>query len=601
MKLVMGVAAFAVLCACSSKPKQETRKAVVQPAPARPKVPAAQAKAHYENYRATAQKFYAGKDFERALANYKMAAQYAPSPKLEGESYLAALRSARQLKREAEIPTLIARVLEKIPYSDPQRGEALDLYLEGLVAQEKKLPFLTALQQEISKGNVTAQNRWNARALEEIRRPLAKEENEILLQGNFPSDWKDASRALAAQAEIAAATASPVVSTTPKEAPLDSKTIGVVLPLSGKNEAIARKTLRGLQLGLGLYGSDPSSFKLAVADSEGRPEGAEKATQRLIQQDGAIAVVGSVLSRNAQTVAAVASEYGTPSVSLSQKQGVTQQSPLVFRNTLTAEMQVKTLVKVAMTDFGMTRFAVVYPNDAYGVEMANLFWDEVLARGGNIVGAQTYSPDETDFKVLVQKLVGTNAPQARSEEYNARMKERKEKKKETSDRHAAEDVLPPVVDFQAVFLPDSLKALGQFSAMLAFSGVRGVHLLGPNLWNNPGLGRRVSQSFNPVTFVDFPPMGGETDNSEFVRLFRQQYNEDPGPFELQGYDAGLLLRTLISEGARDRQSLASALAEQKTFPGGHGTLVQFPVREFHRPLTAWTLEKGQIAPLLLTK
>lgn len=601
MKVLMGLAALAVLCACSSRPKQETRKAIVQPAPARPKIPAAQAKAHYENYRATAQRFYAGKDYDRALTNYKMAAQYAPSPKLEGDSYLGALRSAKQLKRDTEIPTLMARVLEKVAPNDPQRAEALDPQLEGLLAQEKKIPFLTALAQEIAKGNAAAQSRWNARALEEIRRPLASDETEQLLQGAFPSDWKDAARAVVSQAQIAAATAAPAPALAPKEAPLDSKTIGAVLPLSGKNEGIARKTLRGLQLGLGLYGAEPSSFKLAVADSEGRPEGAEKATQRLIQQDGAIAVVGSVLSRNAQTVATVASEFGTPSVSLSQKQGVTQQSPLVFRNTLTAEMQVKTLVKVAMADLGMTRFAVVYPNDAYGVEMANLFWDEVLARGGKIVGAQTYSPDETDFKNLVQKLVGTNAPQARAEEYNARIKEKKDKKKETSDRHADEDILPPVVDFQAVFIPDSLKALGQLSAMLAFSGVRGVHLLGPNLWNNPGLGRRVSQSFNPVTFVDFPPMGGEADTSEFSRLYRQQFNEDPGPFELQGYDAALLLRTLISEGARDRQSLATALAEQKTFPGGHGTLVQFPVREFHRPLSAWTLEKGQIVPLLLAK
>jgi ABC-type branched-subunit amino acid transport system substrate-binding protein len=370
----------------------------------------------------------------------------------------------------------------------------------------------------------------------------------------------------------------------------------VVLPVTGKNSLVAQKTLRGLQLGLGLYGEEPSDFRLAVGDSEGRPEKAKSVTQSLIENDGSIAIVGSILSKNALAVAEAARDLGTPSISLSQRQGVTQVSPLSFRNTLTSEIQVKTLVKVAMKDKGLKRFAILFPNDPYGVEMANLFWDEVLARGGTITGAQAYSPDETDFKVSIQKLTGLNDASARTEEYKARLREVKANKKDTSTRERGEDILPPVTDFEALFIPDSVKALGQISAMLAFSGVRNVHLLGPNLWNQPTLARRVNQSFNPVLFVDFPPLDSAANETEFTRLYKKQFSEPPGLFEIQGYEAGLLLRTLIMSGAADRQALASALAETKTFPGAQGPIAQYPTREFHRPLILWTLSQGQIAP-----
>jgi ABC-type branched-subunit amino acid transport system substrate-binding protein len=70
-------------------------------------------------------------------------------------------------------------------------------------------------------------------------------------------------------------------------------------------------------------------------------------------------------------------------------------------------MQVRYLVKSAIEDLGIKKFAVLFPNDAYGVEFTNIFWDEVLARGGQVTSAQSYSSKETDFHAVIQRLVGT--------------------------------------------------------------------------------------------------------------------------------------------------------------------------------------------------
>jgi branched-chain amino acid transport system substrate-binding protein len=382
---------------------------------------------------------------------------------------------------------------------------------------------------------------------------------------------------------------------------VESKTIGVVLPLTGKNAAIGQKALRGVEMGLGLNLPN-SGFRLAVMDSEGNPDNARRGVERLVKEDNAIAVIGSLLSKTAPAVAAKADELGVPTIGLSQKSGLTEIGPNVFRNALTSEMQVRYLVRTAMEDFGMKRFAIVYPNDPYGIEYTNLFWDEVLARGGTIASVQYYNPKETDFRYAIQRLVGTFYVEGRYDEYKARQKHKEslQAKKRNSRESNDEDILPPIVDFDAVFIPDSAKAMGQISAFLSFTGVKGVKLLGTNLWNSPGLAKRAGNFANNLIFVDsyLPSLSGD---SRFVQEYKALYNEDPSLIEIQAYDSALILRQMILQGATTRETLARQLMSLKRFPGALGALSMNPDREVQRPLLALTLEKGDIVPLKIQK
>jgi len=382
---------------------------------------------------------------------------------------------------------------------------------------------------------------------------------------------------------------------------VESKTIGVVLPLTGKNAAIGQKALRGVEMGLGLN-TPGSGFRLAVMDSEGNPDSARRGVERLVKEDNAIAIVGSLLSKTAPAVAAKADELGVPTIGLSQKSGLTEIGPSVFRNALTSEMQVRYLVRTAMEDYGMKRFAIVYPNDPYGVEYTNLFWDEVLARGGTITSVQVYNPKETDFRFAIQRLVGTYYIEARADEYKARIakkEENTEKKKSIRTSHE-EEILPPIVDFDAVFIPDSAKAMGQIAAFLSFSGVKGVKLMGTNLWNTSGLAKRAGNFANSLIFVDsFLPATAV--HSRFVQEYKALYNEDPSLIEIQAYDSALILRQLVAQGAATRESLTRELSSLKKFPGALGTLNMSQDREIQRPLMALTLEKGEVVPLKIQK
>jgi branched-chain amino acid transport system substrate-binding protein len=384
---------------------------------------------------------------------------------------------------------------------------------------------------------------------------------------------------------------------------VEAKTIGVVLPLSGKNSPLGMKALRGIELGFGLHQSS-SNFKLALIDSEGNPDAARRGVERLIKEDNVIAIVGSLLSKTATAVAAKANEFGVPSIGLSQKSGLTEVGPAVFRNSLTAEMQVRHLVKVALAQ-GLKKFAILYPNDSYGTEYANAFWDEVVARGGEITSVQSYDPKETDFRYSVQRLVGTFYIEARLDEYKIKSKDMAESNKKsraTRENINADDILPPLVDFDAVFIPDGAKTMGQLSAFLSYSGVKNVALLGTSLWNSAGLGKRAGHFSNRLLFVDGLWLGSSTKKkSRFYQEYLALFQEEPGFIEFQAYDSALLLRQLIVQGANSRQELTERLTHLSRFPGSLGDLSMSQSRELTRPVIALTVDKfGEVTPFDIT-
>ncbi len=374
------------------------------------------------------------------------------------------------------------------------------------------------------------------------------------------------------------------------------KTIGVVLPLSGKNANIGQRALRGIQMGLGLH-QPYSNFKLAVMDSEGNADNARRGIERLVREDNVIAIIGSLLGKTALAEITKSSEYNVPTITLSQKSGLNEFSPYIFRNSLTTEMQIRHLVRVAMNDLKLKRFAVLFPNDTYGTETTNIFWDEVLARGGSIVAAQTYNPKDTDFRLTVQRLVGTFYIEARLDEYKQKQKEffAHNKNKTSRANYNAEDLLTPIVDFDALFIPDSAKTLGQVSAFLAYGGVKSVKLLGTNLWNSPGLAKRAGNFANNLLFVDsFTP--ASLASNRFLAEYKAIYNEDPSLIEIQAYDSALILRQLVLQGANSRDDLLRRLSYLKEFPGSLGPLQMTAEREIRRPLLSLTLKNGEIVP-----
>lgn len=533
---------------------------------------------------------------------------------LETAARIGAVKSLNQLGKSADAAKLLANSENWQSVTPEQRAEINRLRIDVLGAQHDELGALAAATsvskekaQEIFDTGHFSESDLKTISNDPKYGPLeaqAKYRYALLLADK--RDYSGARSALLDAAQMAPSSeladrANRFVQQIDARNKVDPHTVGVILPLSGPNANIGYKALRGIQLGLGIYGDNKSSgFRLAVVDSEGNVDGARRAVERLVQENNVIAIIGGLLSKTAAVEATRSQEFGVPTIMLSQKAGLTQAGESIFRNALTSQMQVQALVDVAMKQLGYKNFAIIYPNDAYGTEYANLFWDEVKSRGGDITGTQTYDPKETDFRAHIQRLTGTYYLDDRAEELRVRQKDyadRNPKKSARGSGPSIEDILPPVVDFDAIFIPDESRAVGQIAPALAYNNIKGVRLLGTNIWNSPRLVQRGQRFVENSIFVDSVLTSDPTfTSSPFFLNFKAAFNDEPGLTEIQAYDSAMIVRQLIASGETTRIGLQQRMANLQNFPGALGQLSVNQDREIRRPMTAFTVTKGQFVP-----
>lgn len=392
---------------------------------------------------------------------------------------------------------------------------------------------------------------------------------------------------------------------------VDSSVIGAVLPLTGRSASVGQHALNALRLGLGVDKPD-ARFKLVTFDTQSNPDLAASGVDKLLIENKVIAIVGGLSAKEATLLAQRTELFSIPYIALSQKPGLTATGDFVFRNSLTPEMQVDQLVDFAAEKLSAKRYAILYPNDSYGVEFANIFWDHVLAHGGQVTAVQTYDPKENDFTGIIQQLVGTYYPEGRPEEYKQRLEElknvkrlraqknKKENKKpvvKNSREHEVEEsVLQPIVDFDVLFLPDSGKTLSQVMAFMKVNEVSNLTYLGTNIWNSPDIIKRSSAGTkDKIYFVDaIDPNDTSVRETPFFKEYFALYNEEPTLIEMQAYESAKILRDQISSGGTSRDSLASRLRIMGRSTGVTGQLRMTNQREIERPVHVLSLDNGLI-------
>jgi ABC-type branched-subunit amino acid transport system substrate-binding protein len=134
-----------------------------------------------------------------------------------------------------------------------------------------------------------------------------------------------------------------------------------------------------------------------------------------------------------------------------------------------------------------------------------------------------------------------------------------------------EKPLPPFIDFDALFIPDSHENAALIAPHLAFHEVRGVRLLGPSAWNHPDLVRIGGKHVNGAIFTgDFYPESSYPFVSEFVRRFRETFGEEPSFLAAQGFDAASLLLLQLAGGQQTREEVAGGLLATRAYPGVSG-------------------------------
>jgi ABC-type branched-subunit amino acid transport system substrate-binding protein len=391
-------------------------------------------------------------------------------------------------------------------------------------------------------------------------------------------------------------------------------TLGVVLPLSGSVAGYAADALAGIQLAAGVSEGEPSHRqgpRLVVRDSGGAPGAAADAVRELAADPRVLAIIGPLLPEEAEAAAQAATESGVPLLSLSRREGLAVGKPGVLRVGTSPRLEAELLAEHAIREAGQSRFAILYPEDAFGRALRAAFWDAVEARGGEVVAVGRYPVGASDFAGPIRRMIGfellpPGAPQvlAERERMLKRAKrlpaqEAKELREKAAELTAPDgEPLPPYVDFEAVFIPDTYQAAGLLAPHLAFHEVRGVSLLGPSAWNHPELlelgGRHLDGAVFPAAYhaaVSAPHVVA------FGERYEASYQRAPSSLAAEAFDATNLVLAAAAAGVEDRDGLIEALFREPRRAGVSGALEIGPDGEVARRPHLLGVSRGVVVSL----
>jgi branched-chain amino acid transport system substrate-binding protein len=378
-----------------------------------------------------------------------------------------------------------------------------------------------------------------------------------------------------------------------KNAVFKQNTVGVLLPLSGPYERFGLRALKGIELALDQFSSqgDNPPINISVKDTGADPDKTIMALEEFHQEQVA-AILGPIVT--SEVAAREAQRMGIPIMTLTQKNDIPEIGDKVFRNFITPQMQVQALTSFTVETLGLYRFAILYPNENYGRTFMNLFWDELIDSGGQVVGIESYEPKQTDFTDAIKKLVGLyyeipedlkaennfvedwdqplvygGIDEQALEENSDINSEEEAAEPEEEEEEEEEEEPESIVDFDAIFIPDSPGLAGLIVPQLAYFDIKDVYLLGTNLWHSNSLIRIAGQYVQGALMPDgFFAESTSPAVKNFVAKFEETYQEKPDFIEAVVFDSAMIIFHAVSRPhIRYRNEIRDELLNLDNFPG----------------------------------
>ncbi len=385
--------------------------------------------------------------------------------------------------------------------------------------------------------------------------------------------------------------------------------IGVVLPLTGKLALTGQRVLQGIQLAVNQL---PFQFReklgLEVRDSGERP--IKGIITELAGLPNVVGIIGPLLSDEVKIAGEVARQYQIPIFSpTASTQGLVDMNPYTFRNALTREIQAKFLAEYSINTLHLRRFAVLHPFEPFGLELKDIFINEVEALGGEVVTVSGYERSQNDFKNQILQLGGVE-----DDELIKIAREILLNNGQMKDFSDTSLLSRPIVDmghwsennveklkvslelsYDAIFIPGVYDKVGLIIPQLAFYNVTNVTLLGANGWNSPELVKMGGKHLETDYFVDgYYPDSHQSEVRQFVQEFKTNFGEEPVYLSAQAFDAANIFIKIIRAGADNRIKMWENLKIVKNFPGVTGKTTLLPSGDSEKNIFALTIKRKKI-------
>lgn len=368
----------------------------------------------------------------------------------------------------------------------------------------------------------------------------------------------------------------------------ESRKIGVLVPLSGELQKFGEQVLNAIDLVSQLAISDGIEF--VIQDTGETEDSLLDAYQRLALNENVSAVIGPVTSKASQFVFERAQILGVPTISLAPTENMEMYGPYSFQSTLSLDDQISKLADFISRDLRAKNVAVVFPDSRYGWDSMKAAQHQFNDADINIQEIQIYQEGDTDFKAELQKITRLDFPKLRIDELCPKTEGQKDSKKgtkanESQSVNAASEPnqgcvdnlnnLPPIFDFEVLFVPDFANTVGLLLPSLPFLRMYGVQVVGLSSLHDQKLIDRGQSATEGVIFTDgFYPEATDIGTRFFVERYKKLSGEGATKLSAEAFDVASILvdGMKTSTGPVTRDSVFRNLRGIRNFPGVTGRI-----------------------------
>ena len=303
-------------------------------------------------------------------------------------------------------------------------------------------------------------------------------------------------------------------------------------------------------------GINGRQIDVVIEDDKGSPEEAARLTAKLIDQDKVVAIIAGGTSGNSRAAAPKAQSSHIPFISPSSTDpAVTQVGSYIFRACFVDSFQGEVMARFAVNTLKAQKAAVIYDfNSPYGRGLTQYFEVSFGKLGGRIVGEQSYTQGDADFKGQLSTI-----------------------------KAAEPDV---------IYIPGYYGDVALIAKQARLIGLT-QPLLGGDGWDAPELWQLGGDALNGAYISTHYSLDNPSPAIQsFVEQYKQRYgNLLPDAHAALAYDAArLLFDALTRIGSTDPDKLREALAQTKNFAGVTGVISMDGDRNAVKPAVVLKLQ-----------
>jgi branched-chain amino acid transport system substrate-binding protein len=275
---------------------------------------------------------------------------------------------------------------------------------------------------------------------------------------------------------------------------------------------------------------------LVTIDDAGKATEASTAVTRLINDHGAVAILGEVASGLSLAGGPIAQKAKVPMISPSSTNpDVTDIGDYIFRVCFLDDFQGWAGAKFARDNLTADKVAILYDQaQAYSKGLADFFEKSFKEMGGTIAVRQAFNGSNLEISSQLQAVKDS--------------------------------------DPQVIYLPVYYSAAATIIRKARESGIK-APFIGGDGWDSAELAKNAGDAINGNYFTNhYAPEEQRPEVQNFVKKYQEEYGATPDGLAALGYDAALVLFDAMERApSLSGKDLRDAIAATKNFTGVTGT------------------------------